>query len=379
MRVEVDVLVVGLGPAGGAAALSAAQAGLRVAAVERRKEIGIPVQCAEFIPLPLARYAVPDGVLQQRIQGMINRLPSGRMEKSDTPGLMIDRAAFDQALARQAEKSGARLYLNSRLVGLDSVSSSAIVVMPQGEIRFDYRLLVAADGPHSFVARSLGLPQQEMVPTRQYTVPLLEASGEAQIWLSPDYPGGYAWLFPKGGVANLGLGVDKRYGADPKALLDALHRKLVVEGRVGGAILHRTGGAIPVGGLRLNLVVGNVLFVGDAAGLTHPITGAGIAAAVVSGELAAQAAAAWLIGCDKNALMDFENTLRDQFGASLERAVARRAWLGKHWGTPAASDDRIQRRGWATFTEYFAYGSDLPVANSGVRDREVAPTNLPLV
>jgi len=86
-----------------------------------------------------------------------------------------------------------------------------------------------------------------------------------------------------------------------------------------------------------------------------------------------------LIGCDKNALMDFENTLRDQFGASLERAVARRAWLGKHWGTPAASDDRIQRRGWATFTEYFAYGSDLPVANSGVRDREVAPTNLPLV
>jgi flavin-dependent dehydrogenase len=275
------------------------------------------------------------------------------VEKSGTPGLMIDRAIFDQALARQAEQSGARLYLNSRLAWLDGAGSSAIVATSQDEIRFDYRLLIAADGPYSFVAMSLGMPQQETVHTRQYTVPLLESAESVEIWLSPDYPGGYAWLFPKGGVANLGLGVDKRFGADLQALLDALHRKLVVDGRVGEAILRRTGGAIPVGGLRQKLVMGNVLFVGDAAGLTHPITGAGIAAAVVSGELAGQAAAAWLIGSDINALVDFENTVRDQFSPSLQRAVARRAWLGKYWGTPAASHDRIQRRGWVAFPEYF--------------------------
>lgn len=356
MSVEVDVLVVGLGPAGGAAALAAAQGGLRVAVVECRKEIGVPVQCAEFIPLPLTRHAVHEGVLQQRIRGMISHLPSGRADNSTSPGLMVDRAAFDQALARQAGESGARLYLNSRLAGLDSAGSSAIAVTPQGEIRFDYRLLVAADGPHSFVARSLGLPRQETVHARQYTVPLFEASEETDIWLSPDYPGGYAWLFPKGGVANLGLGVDKRYGADPQTLLDALHRKLVVEGRVGEAILRRTGGAIPVGGLRRNLVVGNVLFVGDAAGLTHPITGAGIAAAVASGERAGQAAAAWLLARDGQALMDFEEDICDRFGASLERAVARRAWLGKHWGTPAAGEDRIHQRGWVAFPEYFDEG-----------------------
>ena len=92
---------------------------------------------------------------------------------------------------------------------------------------------------------------------------------------------------------------------------------------------------------------------GDAAGLTHPITGAGIAAAVASGERAGQAAAAWLIGCEKNSLMDFENTIRDQFGACLERAVARRAWIGQHWRTPAADADRIHRRGWVAFPEYF--------------------------
>ncbi|GAO35056.1 geranylgeranyl reductase [Sulfuricella sp. T08] len=350
---EVDVLVVGLGPAGGAAALAAAQAGLRVAAVECRKEIGVPVQCAEFIPLPLARYAMHEGMLQQRIQGMTSHLPSGGMEKSDFPGLMIDRAAFDQALAQQAGQNGARLYLNSRLAGLDDAGSSAVVLTPQGEILFDYRLLVAADGPHSFVARSLGLPRLETVHTRQYSVPLPEVAENTEIWLSPDYPGGYAWLFPKGRVANLGLGVDKRFAADPKVALDALHRKLVVEGRAGEDILHRTGGAIPVGGLRQNLVEGNVLFAGDAAGLTHPITGAGIAAAVVSGELAGQAAVAWLMGREDNALMNFENIIRDQFSASLERALVRRAGLGKYWGTPAASEDRVQRRGWVAFPEYY--------------------------
>ena len=352
-RQQVDALIVGLGPAGGAAALAAAQAGLRVAAVERKKEIGVPVQCAEFIPLPLARYAQAEGVLQQHIQGMNSHLPSGHVDKSVSPGLMVDRAAFDRALARQAEENGAKLHLNSRLVGLDSAGSSAIAVTPQGEIRFDYRLLVAADGPHSFVARSLGLPPQETVHARQYTVPLFEAGGNAEIWLSPEYPGGYAWLFPKGGVANLGVGVDKRFGADPKALLDVLHRSLVSAGRVGETILRRTGGAIPVGGLRPNLVAGNMLFVGDAAGLTHPITGAGIAAAVASGERAGQAAAAWLLQQDGDALAAFEEDIRDQFGASLKRAAARRAWLGQYWRTPAAGEDRIHRRGWVAFPEYF--------------------------
>ena len=58
---NVDVLVIGLGPAGGAAATAAARAGLSVLAVDRRKEVGVPVQCAEFIPLPMGRYAQADG------------------------------------------------------------------------------------------------------------------------------------------------------------------------------------------------------------------------------------------------------------------------------------------------------------------------------
>lgn len=350
---QVDALVVGLGPAGGAAASVAARAGLQVMALERRRQVGVPVQCAEFIPLPLGKYAQADGVLLQRIAGMKSMLPSGAVEETEFPGLMIDRAAFDRALADEAERAGARLYLESSLIKLDAGSSRALVKTPQGALELEYKVLIAADGPHSTVADFLGLPQLEIVHTRQYTVPLKSPYADTDIWLSGDYPGGYAWLFPKGGYANLGMGADKRFAADLKTPLDALHRQLVEADRVGGEISFRTGGAIPVGGLRARLVLDNVMFTGDAAGLTHPVTGAGIAAAVISGERAGQAAAAWLHDHDKNALADFEQDIRDQFEASIQRAVARRRWMNQYWQSAAVKQDAMHRKGWVAFPEYF--------------------------
>ena len=77
---SVDVLVVGLGPAGGSAALMAARAGLSVLGVEKKKQAGMPVQCAEFIPLPMSQYAPNVPVRTQTISGMKTFLPSG--EKS---------------------------------------------------------------------------------------------------------------------------------------------------------------------------------------------------------------------------------------------------------------------------------------------------------
>lgn len=351
--VACDVLVIGLGPAGGAAAAAAARLGLAVVAVDRKKTVGVPVQCAEFIPLPLSRQAQPPGVLLQKISGMNSMLPSGAAVATPFAGLMVDRAAFDQALAHSAAQAGATIHVDSSMTDLDAQHSSAVIRTQHGAQPVRYRLLIAADGPHSTVAARLGLPRLATVNTRQYTVPLTAPHAATDIWLSQDYPGGYAWLFPKGRCANLGLGMDPRFAADMKSPLDALHRQLVAEGRVGSEILFRTGGAIPVGGLRRRLTHDNILFAGDAAGLTHPITGAGIAAAVVSGERAAEAAQALLREGDEHALADYEQDLREQFEESIARAVERRRELERAWHTPAARSDAVHRRGWIAFPEYF--------------------------
>lgn len=354
---DCDLLVVGLGPAGAAAAAAAARAGLDVVAVDRRETVGVPVQCAEFIPLPIGRHARPPGVLVQRIAAMRSVLPSGAVERTDFAGLMIDRARFDQALADAAREAGAELRLRTVLDALDPAAGRATLHDPHGVLAIAFRAVVAADGPHSRSAAALGLPPLETVGTRQYAVPLLRAYADTDIWLAPEYPGGYAWLFPKGDTANLGVGVDPRFAADLKTPLERLHATLVDAGRVGREILARTGGAIPVGGLRPRLVEYNVAFVGDAAGLTHPITGAGIAAAVDSGERAGAAAAAWCAG-DAGAWRDYEHDIRDQYQASLARAVCRRRWLAHFWATPAAREDRLYRRGWIAFHEYFDAAAD---------------------
>lgn len=352
MPLETDVLIAGLGPAGGAAALAAAQGGLSVVAVERRQEVGVPVQCAEWIPLQLGRHAQAPGVLVQAIAGMASVIPSGAVTHTETPGLMVNRAAFDQALAGAACRAGARLYLHSTLSRLDAARSRAWVDTPDGVREFVYKVLIAADGPYSTVAGQLGLPRQAVVHARQYAVPLKRATAETTVWLSGVYPGGYAWLFPKGEVANLGVGMDKRFAADLKTPLEKLHRQLAAENIVGEKIFGRTGGAIPVSGLRANLTLANIMLVGDAGGFTHPVTGAGIYAAVVSGERAGLAAVAWRRG-DAGAFEAFEGDMRDQFEASLQRAVEKRRWLERFWHTAAAELDATCRHAWIAFPEYF--------------------------
>ncbi|HEX9180936.1 MAG TPA: NAD(P)/FAD-dependent oxidoreductase [Burkholderiales bacterium] len=349
-----DVLVVGLGPGGGAAAAAAAGAGARVLAFDRKKQGGEPVQCAEFIPMALGRYAGGAGVLQQRITGMKSILPSGAIEDSPYRGLMIDRAAFDRALATRAAGAGAELHLNWTLEGLDPVRRIASVRDGRLRREIGYRFLIAADGPNSRVARLLGLPAQRVVHSRQYLVPLLQPLTDTMIWLSPAYPGGYAWLFPRGETANLGVGIDFEFSRDLRHPLDELHGQLVTAGVVGAEIRRRTGGAIPVGGMRERLVVGEVLFVGDAAGLTHPITGAGISAAVLSGEEAGAAAARRVAG-KLGALEDYDETVRELFGPTIERALRTRESLNWMWKAPAVGLDESQRRGWIAFEEYFAF------------------------
>lgn len=350
---NVDVLVIGLGPAGASASLSAAKRGLSVAAIERKEVVGVPVQCAEFIPLPLSKYAQQADVILQKIDGMKSILPSGSATHTGFAGLMISRSAFDQALAREAQSRGANLHLSSTLKRLDFSANTAWISTPLGLVEFHYQVLIAADGPHSAVTRALHLTPLQMVNTRQYTVDLCHSYRDTDIWLSDSYPGGYAWMFPKGKHANLGLGADKKWQADLKTPLDNLHRQLISQGVVGEKISYRTGGAIPVGGLRENLVHHNILITGDAAGLTHPITGAGIAAAVISGERAGEAAADFIAGPHPASLAGYEEDIRDQFEASIARAVQRRTTLSNYWRTDAAYEDANHRQGWIAFPEYF--------------------------
>jgi geranylgeranyl reductase family protein len=354
-RIETpDIVIVGLGPAGSRAASAAAAAGLDVVALERRTEAGRPVQCAELVP----------ALLDQEVRGLgaARRQTVGRMctqvecepadELDNFPGSMIDRAAFDGKLAADAARAGTDCRFG---VSLSGVGPDGVVHGSDGSA-LRPRVVIGADGPRSRIGAAIGRANLDLVETRQITVPLLAPHDATDIFLRADYRGGYGWLFPKGAVANFGIGVVPDARRSLKPLLAALHHELVHAGRVGRDVLCLTGGAIPVGGRLVSMGwLGRVpvLLAGDAAGLANPVTGAGIAAAVQSGTLAGQAAAAWLSGTS-HALDGYEDELHDIFDAALARALRRRRALLAAYGRGRQPDRTQLRAGWIAYPEYWA-------------------------
>ena len=343
MTIEyVDVVVVGLGPAGASAAARAARHGCKVFAIDRKREPGRPVQCAEFVPAMIgAETHHLAASVRQPIDAMITFVEDDAPDvKEHFPGYMLDRAAFDTALVSAAQRAGTRCAFGA---GVRSLGRDGYVELA------DWRTIIAnvvigADGPRSIIGRAIGQVNRHLVETRQITVPLHHPHQATDIFLSGDIPGGYGWLFPKGDVANLGAGVNPAYKARLKNIVRRLHSNLVANGRVGSEICGLTGGPIPVGGtLRPTGMLGGtlVLLAGDAAGLANPVTGAGITAAVQSGRLAGEAAARGSPG-------PYQEELEDLFGASLDRALRRRRELLEKVPTKAAL-----RRGWIAYAEYW--------------------------
>ncbi len=340
----------GCGPAGASAAAAAARAGCRVLAIDKRRAVGTPVQCAEFVSAALSLDAVPwHAVTAQPIARMVT-VVEGRAPQitEDFRGRMISRARFDLALADDAIAHGAHCLPDTALVRIDAAGG---VLLSNGvEVR--PRVLIGADGPQSRVGAAVGRRNAELVAARQMTVPLTDPHDATDIFLRACYPGGYGWLFPKGGLANLGIGVDYRRRDRLKPLLDALRRELTAAGRLaGGSAAPLTGGLIPVGGrlpayARLREVP--VLLAGDAAGLTNPVTGAGIESAVRSGTLAGLAGAGWLAGASA-ALEDYEEELASLYDASFARALRWRRALAD-----VVPEEDLLRRSWISSPEYWS-------------------------
>jgi len=331
-----DVVVLGLGPAGASAAAEAARRGCRVVALDRKRAPGLPVQCAELVP---AMLEVDREVVRQRVDAMATFVEDDAADlQPDFPGQMLDRAAFDAGLVARARAAGAQVRLGSVV---KRIAPDGAVELADGET-LRAQVVIGADGPRSRAGAAIGSVNDELVETRQITVPLKAPYGATDVFLSADIPGGYGWLFPKGDVANLGAGVSPDRKARLKPIVARLHDAL--RERVGRRILATTGGAIPVGGLREPWgVLGEtlVLLAGDAAGLANPVSGAGIAAAVHSGRLAGEAAA-------RGAPEAYEEELHDVFGAALERALRRRRELLARPATKPAL-----RRGWIAYPEYW--------------------------
>lgn len=310
---DVDVLVVGAGPAGAVAAWHAKQAapGLDVVLLERDRAIGFPVRCAEGVgDAGLREFANPDGAdwVSRRITDVIFQAPDDTEVVLADCGLgwILDRTRFDAYLAAEAAAAGAQVLVGAEATGMSRNGDNRwhVRVKDRGQDSvYRARVVIGADGVETMVGRWAGLdtrvPARDMESCAQYVLQGIECDPDA-IYLQFSEaiaPGGYAWIFPKGvGVANVGLGLValKTDGRNARQYLDAwVDRRFPTAARtgytVGGVIVHTT--------IKKTYADG-VMVAGDAAHMINPLSGGGITNAMKAGRLAGKTAAAAICAGD---------------------------------------------------------------------------------
>ena len=164
---EYDVIVVGAGPAGCAAAKAAAERGVRTILLEEHPQIGLPQHCCGLL------HGTKSGITDEILEMMDRRVvvaevktrrifsPKGRMMEIPLEGKgcrIIDRGLFDMQLAAQATDAGAEIRVNTKVTGLLTHDGSVIGVATSSRVMPEVhgKVVIGADGISSILR---GIPR----------------------------------------------------------------------------------------------------------------------------------------------------------------------------------------------------------------------------
>jgi digeranylgeranylglycerophospholipid reductase len=297
-----DLIVIGGGPAGSVSAGTAASLGVKTLLLEKDRDIGIPVRCAEGVAaVHLPKYIpINEKYIDCHIRKINFISPAGLILpiNLNEEGVILNRKVFDLELAKQAARFGAQIITRANALGMERNGDNWRVNFEHfgKTYHIEAPLIVGADGVETRVGRWAGL---------KTNLPLIDIESCFQYHLyHPDIktdcidlyfgneiaPGGYLWIFPKGGnCANVGMGVSGNK-ADTISVKERLD-KFVDNTFPGASILSSVAGSVPSHKVPKKIVTDGVMLVGDAAHQDNPMTGGGILAGMAAGKFAGQTAA----------------------------------------------------------------------------------------
>ena len=292
-----DAIVVGLGPAGAGAAVELCRGGARVLVLDGSGERGKP--CGGCLSRRWRWLFQWLGDADWLWEHEVERLwlsapgrPPAHWRSEPAGAYLVDRTRLDRWLAGRARRAGARV-VKQRVRQVEQEGSRFRVETRQGVFRS--RWLVGADGVAGVVSRCLGLAYRgwrylgicEERPLSGHLARVLRGGVVLELG---GVPGGYGWIFPRGGVVNLGMG-RWQWGREgsTRGLARAYARFLGRHGLAGPGAWRGAAIACPGWWRRPPLLRGRALLAGDAAGLSDPFLGEGIGPALYSGRLAGRA------------------------------------------------------------------------------------------
>jgi geranylgeranyl reductase family protein len=307
-----DVIVVGAGPAGSAAARECAKSGLTTLCIEEHGTVGYPVQCAGLLSnAAFGECRVSERPVLNRISGarIVTERGSGlQIDAKTQKAYVVDRGALDREMAEAAADAGAEFRLKTAVYGVQE--NSVLTRGVHGHEEIPFNILIAADGPRSTIARILRMGRAKaFLAGIQADMPYECDPRFAEIYpdASPDF---FGWVIPAGkGRVRVGLcgktQVPERFAAFVR--------------KFGSNSIHLMTGTLPLG-VMPRTYGHRTLFVGDAAGFAKPTSGGGVYTGIRS---ARHAAAVAVAACEQGryddaTLADYERQWKTDFGRELE-------------------------------------------------------------
>lgn len=345
--IETDILVIGAGPAGSFAAKHAALGGADVILIDKKSEIGTPKRCGEGV----SKEGLKKVGIKPSRQWMAAEIDRVRLvspnsidvwlnQKNVTlpeTGYNIERKVFDKHMAMDAARAGSQIMVKTLATNLSLKNNYALVKTENmgKPINIKAKIVIGADGPESRVGRWAGLKSStksiNMISGVQFEMVGVELEDKHanEFHFGSAAPGGYAWIFPKGeDTANVGLGTISDM-ASRSAYEHLLNFVKNCNSTKNAVPVEFNAGGVPVGGPLKNLVINNVMIVGDAAGQVNPFTGGGIISGMQSGRIAGEVAANAIenVNWSFESLKEYEKRFHDEIGNSLKKYLKAKEYL----------------------------------------------------
>jgi len=318
-----DVIVIGGGPVGSYVAYKLAGIGHQVMVLERKRRIGETVCCTGIIGQEcVSSFAIEDNVILRSVNSAKLFSPSGnllRLWREEPQACVLDRAAFDIAMANRAQGNGVEYLLDSQVSRIevedDRVKIEAI--HRKAGLNFEARSVVIATGFGSKLAERLGLGNFGDYVIGGQTEVATTGVDEVEVYLGREIaPGFFGWLVPTSPrMARVGL--LSRH--NPELYLRKLLASLVAQGKIVSVEAKLSCGGIPL--KPLSRTYGErLIVVGNAAGQVKPTNGGGIYYGLLCANIAADTLHQALQRDDLSAksLAKYEREWRRKLGRELK-------------------------------------------------------------